>query len=100
MLCVVVLIIYVFFIWYRDWLGKNTFSYRLFMLPTARIHVYLAKATTILLFVLGLVALQLLLLPVESQVLQWMVPNEFRTDLSINKLLIPRFKYIIPKYFY
>ena len=84
--CGVTLIIYVFFIWYRDWFGKNTFSYRLLMLPTARINVYLAKATTILLYVLGLVALQLLLLPVESQVLQWMVPGEFRTDLSINEI--------------
>lgn len=85
-LCGVVLMIYVFFIWYRDWFGKNTFSYRLLMLPTARIHVYLAKATTILLYVLGLVALQLLLFPVESQVLQWMVPSEFRTDLSVNQI--------------
>ncbi|HJF32456.1 MAG TPA: hypothetical protein K8V56_11875 [Sporosarcina psychrophila] len=86
MLCGVVLIIYVFFIWYRDWFGKNTFSYRLLMLPTARINVYFAKATTILLFVLGLVALQIVLLPVESQVLQWMVPGEFRTDLSVNTI--------------
>lgn len=85
-LCVVVLIIYVFFIWYRDWLGKNTFSYRLFMLPTARIHIYLAKATTVLLYVLGLVALQLLLLPVESQILQWMVPNEFRINFSVSEI--------------
>ncbi len=46
-LCGVTLLIYVFFIWYRDWLGKNTFSYRLLVLPTARINVYLAKATTI-----------------------------------------------------
>ena len=45
------------------------------MLPTARMNIYLAKATTILLFVLGLVALQLLLFPVEGQVLQWMVPD-------------------------
>ncbi len=84
--CGVTLIIYVFFIWYRDWLGKNTFSYRLLMLPIARIHVYLAKATTILLYVLGLVALQLVLLPIVSQVLKWMVPSEFRTDLSINQI--------------
>lgn len=82
-ICVVVLSIYVFFIWYRDWFGKNTFIYRLLMLPTERIHLYLAKATTILLFILGLVAVQLLLLPLESQVLKWMVPNEFRTDLSV-----------------
>src|SRR3954469_20701758 len=85
-LCIAALIIYVFFIWYRDWLGKNTFSYRLLMLPTARINVYLAKATTILLYVLGLVALQLLLLPIEVQVLKWMVPSEFRSDLSINEI--------------
>lgn len=84
--CGVVLIIYVFFIWYRDWFGKNTFSYRLLMLPTARITIYFAKATTILLFVLGLVALQLLLLPVEIQVLHWMVPSEFRTDFSIYEI--------------
>ncbi|NYF26092.1 hypothetical protein [Sporosarcina sp. JAI121] len=84
--CGVTLLIYVFFIWYRDWLGKNTFGYRLLMLPTARMNVYVAKATTILLYVLGLVALQLLLLPVESQVLQWMVPSEFRTDLSVNEI--------------
>ena len=101
LLCGVALMIYVFFIWYRDWLGKNTFSYRLLMLPTARIHVYLAKATTILLYVLGLVALQLLLLPVESQVLQWMVPSEFRTDLSINEITnFHDLRILFPKHFY
>ena len=30
--------------------GKNTFIYRLLMLPTNRLNIYLAKATTILLF--------------------------------------------------
>ena len=85
-LCVAVLLIYVFFIWYRDWLGKNTFSYRLLMLPTARVNVYLSKATTILLFVFGLIALQLLLLPLETQVIKWMVPNDFRTDFSLQQI--------------
>ena len=82
-LCIAVLIIYVFFIWYRDWLGKNTFIYRLLMLPTNRLNLYLAKATTILLFILGLLAVQLLLFPIEGQILQWMVPAEFRTDMTI-----------------
>jgi hypothetical protein len=86
LVCGVTLIIYVFFIWYRDWLGKNTFSYRLLMLPIARIHIYLAKGSTILLYVLGLIALQLVLLPVESKVLQWVVPTEFRTDLSVSQI--------------
>jgi hypothetical protein len=92
-LCVAVLIIYVFFIWYRDWMGKNTFSYRLFMLPTARINVYLAKAATIFLFTIGLVALQLVLLPVENQMLQWMVPKEFFTELTMNE--ITSFSYLM-----
>jgi hypothetical protein len=99
-LCAVTLIIYVFFIWYRDWLGKNTFSYRLLMLPTARIHIYLAKATTILLLIFGLVALQLLLIPVENQILKWMVPNEFRTDLTVNAITnTPYLKVLFPKTF-
>ena len=85
-LCIAALIIYVFFIWYRDWLGKNTFAYRLLMLPTARMNIYLAKATTILLFVFGLVALQLLLFPVEGQVIKWLVPTEFRSDLSVYEI--------------
>ena len=64
-------------------------------------NVYLAKATTILLYVLGLVALQLLLLPVESQVLQWMVPSEFRTDLSINEITnFHDLRILFPKHFY
>ncbi|MCF3944809.1 hypothetical protein [Oceanobacillus alkalisoli] len=80
---VAVLIIYSFFIWYRDWLGKNTFIYRLLMLPTARINIYLAKASAIFLMVLGLVALQVVLLNVESSMLKWMVPANLRADLGI-----------------
>ncbi|WLR42348.1 hypothetical protein LC087_16810 [Bacillus carboniphilus] len=82
-IAVVTLLIYVFFIWYRDWLGKNTFSYRLLMLPTARINIYFAKATTILICILGLLALQVLLLPIESTIIKSLVPSEFRADLPI-----------------
>lgn len=85
-LCIVTLLIYVFFIWYRDWFGKNTFSYRLFMLPTERINIYFAKATTIILFVLGLVALQILLFPIEIQLLKWLVPSEFRIDMTVPEI--------------
>lgn len=95
-ICVVVLLIYVFFIWYRDWLGKNTFAYRLLMLPTARLNVYIAKVTTILIFLFGLVALQIFLLPIESQILKWLVPSEFLTDTAINELV--RYGYLIVFY--
>ncbi|MUK89461.1 hypothetical protein GMD78_13925 [Ornithinibacillus sp. L9] len=86
-LCIVTLLIYVFFIWYRDWFGKNTFIYRLLMLPTARLNVYLAKATTIFLFVLGLVSIQLILLPIENNILQLIIPTDLRTDLATAEII-------------
>lgn len=92
-LCIAALMFYIFLIWYRDWFGKNTFIYRLLMLPTARLNIYFAKATTIFLMVFGLVSLQLLLLPVENIVLKWMVPIEFRTDMIFSEI-IETFNYL------
>ncbi|WP_164214497.1 hypothetical protein [Virgibacillus sp. YIM 98842] len=86
-LCIAALIFYTFFIWYRDWFAKNTFIYRLLMLPTARINIYLAKATSIFLLVLGLVALQLFLIPLLSTILKWIVPVDLRLDMSVTELI-------------
>ncbi|MEG0443552.1 MAG: hypothetical protein RR548_02225 [Carnobacterium sp.] len=77
------LLFYSFFIWYRDWFGKNTFIYRLLMLPTARINLFFSKLSAIFLMVLGLVATQLILLPIENTLIKWLVPSELRIDLSI-----------------
>ncbi|AUJ23786.1 hypothetical protein [Virgibacillus dokdonensis] len=87
-LCVVTLLIYMFFIWYRDWLGKNTFIYRLLMLPTQRIHLFFAKATTIFIMVLGLVALQVFLIYIAGIVLEWMVPNEFMQTMGVSEVSV------------
>ncbi|AZN40538.1 hypothetical protein [Paenibacillus albus] len=64
-LCIGALALYVFLIWYREWTGKNMFIYRLLMLPTDRRNLYLAKLSAILLFVLGLVSFQMIILPLE-----------------------------------
>ena len=87
-LCVVALIIYSLFIWYRDWLGKNTFIYRLLMLPTERINLYFSKAVTIFLMVLGLVALQLVLLVLEGQLFSLLLPEAYFKAASLNQLTI------------
>ena len=71
------LILYIFLIWYRDWFGKNTFIYRLLMLPTERINIFFAKATAIVLMVFGLIAFQLILLPLQQMLLESLVPAEF-----------------------
>lgn len=83
----VALIFYCFLIWYRDWFGKNTFIYRLLMLPTNRITIYFSKATAIFLMVLGLVALQIILLVVEVNILKVMVPANLRMELSILQMI-------------
>lgn len=72
----VVMVIYVFFIWYRDWLGKSAFMYRLLMLPSARIYIFLAKLTTIAIFTALLISLQKGLLIVSETIISSIVPAE------------------------
>lgn len=86
-LAMAALIFYMFLIWYRDWFGKNTFIYRLLMLPTTRLNVYLAKATAIMTMVIGLVSVQLILLPVEIKLIKSMVPSDYRFDLSVTEVI-------------
>ncbi|MEN1968147.1 hypothetical protein WMZ97_08730 [Lentibacillus sp. N15] len=92
-LSIAALIFYCFLIWYRDWFGKNTFIYRLLMLPTARLNIYLSKATSIFLMVLGLISLQLILLPLEHRLMQFIVPFSLRTDYSLHEMVLS-FRYL------
>lgn len=87
-LCIVALMLYVFFIWYRDWLGKNMFIYRLLMLPSARSNIFLAKASVILLSILGLITYQILMLPVLNRVFETTIPSIFRDSLSIFDVIL------------
>ena len=101
-LCAVALIFYIFLIWYRDWFGKNTFIYRLLMLPTTRLSLYLSKATAIFLMVLGLIALQLIILPMENALFNSMMPEVFLTaKMSVMTILgsKPVLALIIPSSF-
>ncbi|WP_251555378.1 hypothetical protein [Neobacillus muris] len=97
-LCIAGVAFYIFLIWYRDWVGKNTFIYRLLMLPTARLNVFYAKMTSILLMTFGLVAFQLILLPIENAVMKGMVPDEFRVDMGVIQIVnsVPELALIIP----
>lgn len=100
-LCIAAIAFYIFFIWYRDWFGKNTFIYRLLMLPTMRLNLFFAKITSILLTTFGFVAFQLILFPIEMTVLKWMVPKEFRVDMGVQEILnnFPQLQIIIPNSF-
>ncbi|WP_018661238.1 hypothetical protein [Heyndrickxia acidiproducens] len=82
-LCAAAILFYIFLIWYRDWFGKHTFIYRLLMLPTERLNVFLAKAASILIMVLGFVALQVILLPVERLFFNSITPSVYRLDMTV-----------------
>ena len=87
LLCAAVMFLYIFFIWYRDWFGRSTFIYRLLMLPTARSHIYWAKATAILLFVFSLLSFQLLVLLVQKLIFNLAVPASQRVEPFFTELL-------------
>ncbi|MGO4345345.1 hypothetical protein AB4Z45_07565 [Paenibacillus sp. MCAF9] len=100
-LCMGVLALYVFVIWYRDWFGRSTFVYRLLMLPTARRNLYLAKISAFLLFVLAFISFQLLLLKVQHIVFNLIVPADQRIDSHIVEAIISNqaLVWLIPQQF-
>jgi len=77
-----ILVAYILMIWYRDWLFKNPFIYRLLMLPMQRSGLYFAKLTAIVLMVLGLVVFQFLLVPLEIAFFRFLLPDGLVADLS------------------
>ncbi|GIQ71357.1 hypothetical protein DUZ99_17985 [Xylanibacillus composti] len=97
-LCIAALFIYVFLIWYRDWWGKNMFIYRLLMLPHSRMYLYGAKLAVILMSVLGLVAFQLLILPMQIQAFAWLMPEAFHLSVSTHSVILgnPLLHILIP----
>ncbi|GGM32925.1 hypothetical protein GCM10011351_18740 [Paraliobacillus quinghaiensis] len=100
-LCIAGVAFYIFLIWYRDWFGKNTFIYRLLMLPTTRLNIFYAKLTNILLLTFGFVAFQIIFLPIETTVFKWMMPSEFRNDMNVIEILqsMPELSIIFPNSF-
>lgn len=80
-------IIYLFFIWYRDWFARNTFIYRLLMLPVNRMTIYFAKLATIIVSILGLISAQLVYLVIYKQIVKWIVPIVYRTDMKTSLLV-------------
>lgn len=100
-LCATALLLYVFLIWYRDWLGKNMFIYRLLMIPTSRDNIYLAKISVILLWVFGLVAFQMLILPLENAAFNALIPSDYRETAAVVDIIKshPLLKILIPRTF-
>lgn len=83
MFVIAVLVIYTFFIWYRDWFGKANFSYRLMMLPMQRISVYFAKLTSLLLFIFAALAVEVAVLYIMFGYIENTLPAELYNAYSL-----------------
>lgn len=81
------LLLYVFLIWYKEWFGRSTFAYRLLMLPTSRMNVFLAKLSAIVLFVWALVAFQFILLYAHVALFEALLPSEFRQAVTVTEVI-------------
>ncbi|GIO16763.1 hypothetical protein J19TS2_63180 [Cohnella xylanilytica] len=92
------LLFYVFLIWYRDWLGRSTFMYRLLALPTARRNLYLSKLTAIVLFVFALLSFQIVLLAFEQLIFHWIVPADIRGESVFTDVILSNwlFEVLLP----
>lgn len=80
---VVTIALYILFIWYRDWIGETMFIYRLMMVPTRRMNIFFSKLTTIILYTLGIVIVQLGVLFLYDLIIQAVLPKEFTVEQSI-----------------
>lgn len=92
------LLLYAFFIWYREWLGKNTFAYRLLMLPIPRIHIFYSKFVVIYVSIFTLIAIQIVSLIFGFNLMSALVPSEWLRHMSFFSALSmhPFFYYILP----
>ncbi|EFM12830.1 conserved hypothetical protein [Paenibacillus curdlanolyticus YK9] len=101
LLCAAFMILYLFFSWYREWLGRRPFIIRLLSLPASRMNIYFAKLISFLMVLFGLVAAQLLLLELEQAWFYQLVPDvlmrkvpldiAISSNMLLNMLVPPAF---------
>lgn len=83
---VLVFMFYSFFTWYREWLGKNTFIYRLLMLPTSRMYILLTKSLVFLIGGLLSFVFQFGMYGLALVISEQMIPAEQYMALSIHNI--------------
>ncbi|MDN6196207.1 MAG: hypothetical protein L0I93_06940, partial [Atopostipes suicloacalis] len=77
------LLFYAVFTWYREWLGKNTFAYRLFMLPISRMTIFFSKLVNIFIGIFALIASQMISLGMGYPIVAMIVDQDFLSNLSL-----------------
>jgi len=92
------LLLYSIFIWYREWFGKNTFAYRLLMLPVSRMTLYFSKLITVFIGIFTLIATQMLSLFIGHPIVSAIIESAYFNDIGLiaSIQMNPLFLYLFP----
>lgn len=82
------IILFAFWIWYRDWIGETKYIYRLLLLPGSRRAIFGSKMTALLLVVTSLIGIQWGLLLLSRNLYLWLLPDAQQVTASINEYSI------------
>jgi hypothetical protein len=88
------LLFYAVFIWYREWFGKNTFAYRLLMLPVSRMTLYFSKLITVFIGIFTLIATQMLSLFIGHPIVSAIIESAYAAEIGLMESLRMNFLFI------
>lgn len=77
------MLFYSVFTWYRDWFGKNTFAYRLLMLPIERMTIFFSKLISIFIGIFALLSTQMVSLAIGYPIVSMIIDSDFFHNLSL-----------------
>ena len=77
------LLFYSVFIWYREWFGKNTFAYRLLMLPVSRMTLYFSKLITLFIGIFTLISTQMISLFIGYPIVSAIIESAYSAELGL-----------------
>lgn len=77
------LLFYSVFIWYREWFGKNTFAYRLLMLPVSRMTLYFSKLFTLFIGIFALIATQMFSLFIGYPIVSAIIESAYAAEMGL-----------------
>lgn len=89
---------YSVFIWYREWFGKNTFAYRLLMLPVSRMTLFFSKFIVIFIGIFTLIATQLVSLFIGYPIVTAIIERTYSSGQTLLEAIQmhPLFSYLLP----
>lgn len=92
------MLFYSVFTWYREWFGKNTFVYRLMMLPIERMNIFFSKLITIFIGIFALLSTQMVSLAVGYPIVSMIINSDFFHNLSLMEAIHMNmsFHYLFP----